>query len=101
MFLFCLKSNEFWRTGLEIYFLYKLHLNKFQRSLRPSFPSGILDFDFPNNFEGQIEYFEKLKGRIEHFFETFLEICGDELQLLKEFHDFLDYSLEVCVPMPI
>ena len=65
--------------------------------MRPSFPSGLLDFDFPivANFNEQEEYFEKLKGRIEHFFEVFLEICGDELQSLKEFHDFVDDSLEV------
>lgn len=79
--------------------MYKLHLSRFPRSLRPSFPSGLLDFDFPITTKlgakEEEEYFEKLNGRIEYFFDTFLEICGDELLLLKEFHDFLDYSLEV------
>ena len=46
-------------------------------------------------FEEKEKYFEKLRGRIDHFFETFLAICGDELQLLQEFHDFLDESIEV------
>ena len=82
---------------MEVYFLYKLHLHRFPRSLRPSFPSGLLDFDFPIvvGFEEKEKYFEKLRGRIDHFFETFLAICGDELQLLQEFHDFLGQSIEV------
>lgn len=75
--------------------MYKLHLSRFPRSLRPSFPSGLLDFNFPIRCEEEEEYFDKLKGRVEHFFDTFLEICGDELQLLKEFHDLIDETLEV------
>lgn len=81
-----------------MYFLYKLHMNRFPRSLRPSFPSGLLDFNFPAQFEEEeAAYFEKLKGRVEHFFDTFLEICGFELQLLNEFHDFVDETLEVNI----
>lgn len=87
----------FWRTGIDVYFLYKLHLTQFPRSLRPSFPTALLDFDFPlitSNFDEK-EYFERLKNRLEHFFESFLTVCGVELQLLKEFHEFVDPLIEV------
>jgi len=72
-------------------------LTQFPRSLRPSFPTALLDFNFPiiyDNFSEE-EYFERLKDRLDYFFESFLKVCGVELQLLKEFHDFVDPLIKV------
>lgn len=97
--LISLQKKYFWRTGIDVYFLYKLHLTQFPKSLRPSFPTALLDFDFPINSENfsEEEYFEKLKDRLDYFFESFLKVCGVELQLFKEFHEFIDPSIAVNI----
>ena len=85
---------------MEVYLLYKLHLAEFPRSLRPSFPKAFLDFDFPLKTKMIIEkgeYFRRLKDRIEHFFETFFKICGVELLMFQEFHEFLNPKIEVKI----
>lgn len=84
---------------MEVYFLYKLHLIRFPRSLRPAFPTSLLDFDFPTDLRASPdeseEYFERLKERLEYFFEAFFKVCGHELEALEEFQGFLDDRIQV------
>lgn len=82
--------------------MYKLHLKQFPRSLRPSFPTAFLDFDFPIDSGEYVdfeegEYFERLKERLEHFFRAFFEVCGVELESLREYHQFIDCGVEVNI----
>jgi len=74
-------------------------VKEFPRSLRPAFPTGLLDFNgFDNVLDDDlltVTLMERLKERVGLFFEEFLIICKDELGMLNEFHDFLDFSIEV------
>lgn len=80
-------------------------MNHFPRSLRPSFPTGLLDFDLDflsqhvdeeiSSFPLALGVMDRLKERVGLFFEEFFVICGDELGLLSEYHDFIDSTIEV------